>query len=334
MSEVMLAAFTPTFLAMLKIFFIALIAGFLVRRRVIGQDHIQGLTVITIDAFLPCLIFSNIIVHFRPQEFSIWWVLPLSAIVMNGMGIGLGALLFRNELPAKQNMLPLAGIQNSGYLVLPMGAVLFPKQFDLFSLYVFLFILGQNPLIWSVGKYMTTAAPDTRLHWQGLITPPLMATLTALVFILTGLRGILPYPSQGDSSGLIVTFYTIFMDAIVLLGKATVPSATFILGGILGGISFTLKPYIADTLRVIFIKLAAVPVITLSIVYATGLGNSHPLLSEFFIIQSAAAPAISIMLQIKKYGGDEQKVGSILLASYAVCLITLPFWTAVWQSLQ
>lgn len=334
MPDAMLSAFTPTFLAMLKIFFIALIAGFLVRKRIVGKDHIQGLTIITVDAFLPCLIFSNIIVHFKPQDFSIWWVLPISAIVMNGMGIGLGALLFRKELPLKRNMLPLAGIQNSGYLVLPMGAVLYPEQFNLFSLYVFLFILGQSPLIWSVGKYMTTAPPDTRLHWQGLITPPLMATLAALVFISTGLREILPYPSQGNPSGLIVTFYTIFMDAVVLLGEATVPSATFILGGILGSIAFTLKPYLADTLRVILVKLAAVPVITLSIVYVIGLDKTHPLLSDFFIIQSAAAPAISIMLQIKKYGGDEQKVGSILLASYAVCLITLPFWTAIWKCLK
>jgi predicted permease len=215
-----------------------------------------------------------------------------------------------------------------------MGAVLFPDQFDLFSLYVFLFILGQNPLIWSVGKFMTTASPDTRLRWRDLITPPLMATLTALLFILTGLREMLPYPNQVESAGLILPFYTIFMDAVVLLGEATVPSATFILGGILGSIPFTFKPYLADTLRVIFVKLAAVPVITLSIIYAIGFGKSHPLLSDFFIIQSAAAPAISIMLQIKKYGGDEQKTGSILLASYAVCLITLPFWTAVWQCLK
>ncbi len=331
MPEVMLSAFAPTLLAMLKIFCVALIAGFLVRRRVIGKDHIQGLTIITVDAFLPCLIFSNIIVYFKPQEFSIWWVLPLSAIVMNGAGIGIGALLFKNELPEKRNMLPLAGIQNSGYLVLPMGAVLFPQQFDQFSLYVFLFILGQSPLIWSVGKYMTTAAPDAPLHWQDLITPPLMATIGALLFIMTGLREVLPYPGQTAPFNLIVTCYTIFMDAIVLLGEATVPAAIFILGGVLGGITFTIQPYFSDTLRVLMIKFAILPMLTLFIVHATGLSGKYPLLSDFFIIQSAAAPAITIMLQIKKYGGDEQKIGSILIASYGICLLMLPFWTAVWN---
>jgi len=39
----------------------------------------------------------------------------------------LGALFFWGELPGKKNMLALAGIHNAGYLILPIGTVLFPE---------------------------------------------------------------------------------------------------------------------------------------------------------------------------------------------------------------
>jgi predicted permease len=43
------------------------------------------------------------------------------------------------------------------------------------------------------------------------------------------------------------------------------------------------------------------------------------------------APATQIIIQVKKYGGDVQNVGSMMFIAYSLCLITIPFWFAVWN---
>jgi malate permease and related proteins len=332
MLETFSLTFGTTFLSMLKILFIILIAGGCVRKSIITQDHLAGLSTATVEVFLPCLIFTNILFGLKPDEFDIWWVIPVVAIIMTGVGFALVALFFFRELPAKMNMLPIGFIHNSGYLVLPIGAVLYKDQFELFSVYVFLFILGQNPIMWSVGKYLATADPTSRGSWKDLVTTPLMAILLSLVITLSGVRSLIIMPES--EMHFLVKMINGLLEAMKLLGEATVPVALFVLGGMLGGISFKIRPYVWDTVRVLTVKLIFIPLVTLWVLHYFKVGDAYALLAVFLVIQAAAAPAVSIMLQIKRYGGDEQKVGSILLVSYAACMVTLPLWVAVWEILK
>jgi predicted permease len=306
--------------AVLDILLVVLAAGLLVRRKVITQSHITGLSSVTVVVFLPCLIFSNVIRSFDPQALPLWWVIPLAAVVMPALGLALAALVFIRELPAKQNLLPLASMQNAGYLVLPVGLKLFPDQFDTFALYCFLFILGFNPVLWSVGKLLSTTGADDggSKRWTGLLTPPLLANASAVLCVLTGAKGMIPSTA---------------LNAVDLLGSAAVPVATFILGAVLGSISLRLRPYLSDAVRTVGIKLLVLPLLTVLVVLTLDLHSSNPLLARFFVIEAAAAPAAGIILQVRSYGGDEQKIGSLMLLSYIVCIITLPLWVAVWDVL-
>ena len=332
MPDSFILTFGTTFMSMVKIFFIVLIAGACVRKNIISQEHLSGLSTATVDVFLPCLIFTNILFGLKPDEFTIWWVLPIVAIVMSVLGLGIAAVFFIRELPEKMNMLPIAFVQNSGYLVLPIGAVLFADQFELFSIYVFLYILGQNPIMWSVGKYMTTSDPNAKLEWRGLITPPLISILISLIVVLTGVRDLIIV--SPEEMNLVRKIIRGLLDAIQLIGEATVPVALFVLGGMLGGIVLKIRFYLWDMVRVVIVKFILIPLFTLAGLYYFNLGETYPLMAVFLVIQAAAAPAVAIMLQIKRYGGDEQKVGSILLVSYVVCLVALPIWVAIWQSIN
>jgi hypothetical protein len=37
---------------------------------------------------------------------------------------------------------------------------------------------------------------------------------------------------------------------------------------------------------------------------------------------------------VRTYGGDEQRVGSVMFLSYLACTVTLPAWVAVWSLLS
>ena len=332
MPEQFTATFGATFLSMLQIVFIILVAGVCLRKNIITKEHLSGLSTASVDVFLPCMTFTSILFNLKPDEFPLWWVLPLVAVAMSAIGLVIAWLFFFRELPEKMNMLPIGFIQNSGYLVLPVGAVLYKDQFELFSVYVFLYVLGQTPIMWSLGKHMITANPQEKPNWKGLMTPPMVATIVALIFVFSGLRDLMVVTPQ--ERNLFTDLILALLEAIRLIGDATVPTAMFILGGMLAGITFKIRPYLSDTIRILFVKLILIPAVTVAVLACLSVGKANPLMAVFLVIQAAAAPAVSIMLQIERYGGDDRKIGSILLVSYGICMVTLPIWVAVWEMVQ
>jgi len=310
------AVFSASVFAISSIFVVIFGAGLLVRRGIIKQNQIDGLSSATVTVFLPCLIFTKVTEALDPSSQPWWWALPLAGIAMALVGTGLGAMVFAGHLPAKRNLLPLAGMQNAGYLVLPVGLALFPEQFDTFALYVFLFILGYNPVLWSLGKYLVSGVANDRPVWRGLVTPPFVANVVAIFSALTGATALLPRPA---------------LEAVSLIGSAAVPVATLVLGAVLGSITIRARSILADAVRTMGVKLIMLPALAALVVHLSGLAAGNPLLAEFLIIEAASAPPVGVVLMVRTYGGDEQRIGSIMVFSYAACILTLPAWIAIWR---
>ena len=315
-----MTAFTTTavatLLAILKIFLVIFLAGFLVRRKILTDDMVTALTKATIVLFLPCLILDKILTSLSPAEFPLWWTLPLISIVMALAGLALAALVFFRELPEKRSMLAVASMQNAGYLILPIGAALYPNQFDEFALYVSLFIVGFNPILWSIGKFLATNGAPRSANWRGLLNPPLVACLSAIALVLTGVNRLIPTP---------------VLETIELVGQGAVPVATVVLGAMLGGMTLRLRPHLWDAARAMTVKYGLLPALTVAVLSATDIGTTNPLLARFLVLQAASAPAVGLILQVRAYGGDEQKVGTVMLLSYILCVFSMPVWLAVWE---
>ncbi len=310
-------SFQTIFMAVLQIFLIAATAGILVRKQIITQDHIKSLSSVTIKVFLPCLIFSKITQRFDPDTFTWWWILPLSAVGIIFTGLFFSTVFFVRNLEEKKNMLPLSSMQNAVYLVLPIGKIVFSNNFDQFALYNFLFAIGISPVLWSLGKYLNTNQKgDGKVKIREFLTPPLFANIIGLTLVFTSTQVYIPQ---------------IINDATEMLGNATVPVANFVLGATLGSISLKKFPHWFDTLRVISVKFILVPVVIASILYWLKLEKDFAMLTDFFIMQAASAPATGLILQVRSYGGDRQKIGSMMLICYFVCIIAMPVWVALWR---
>lgn len=310
-----LPAFWGTFRAIIDIFVVVAAAGLLVRKRVVTQAQVSGLTAATVNVFLPALMFSNLVRTFDPKALTFWWAIPLSAVAVTGTGFGIAYLMFRKGLPESRNLLPLVGLQNAGYLVLPVGLRLFPAQFETFALYTFLFIMGLNPLLWSLGPLLASDRGVAR-GWRGLVTPPLVASLLGMGCAAFGIQRWIP---------------DVLLDATTLMGQAAVPVATFALGAILGGVQCCLRDYATDALKVAGLKLVVLPVVVIGVLLGLAIHARDALLAEFMVIQAASAPATGIILQVRTYGGDERKIGSVMLICYAACAVTLPLCLAAWH---
>lgn len=305
-----------TTLAILKIFLVVVFAGFLVRRKVLTEVMVTALTKATIVLFLPCLILDKVLANLSPADFPLWWTLPLASVLMALAGLGLATVVFYPELPGKRSMLAVASMQNAGYLILPVGAALYPEQFDEFALYVALFIAGFNPILWSIGKFLATNGAPRQSDWRGFWNPPLVACLISIPLVLTGLSRLIPKP---------------VLETVELVGQGAVPVATVVLGAMLGGMSLRLRPHLWDAARALTVKYVLLPALTVAVLSVTGIGATEPLLARFLVLQAASAPAVGLILQVRAYGGDEQKVGTVMLVSYILCVFSMPVWLAVWE---
>lgn len=317
--SVFLESFGSLFQSVMMIFLIAFVAGWLVRKKILKPVHIRGLTIVTINVLLPSLIYSKITENLQPAEFPIWWMIPIIAMATTGIGFSLAWLVWRKELPEKRNMLPLSALMNAAYFILPIGQVIYPDQFDEFALYVSLYVLGISPLVWSFGKYFITPENKQGADWKGFMTPPLIANFVGLAFVLTGTRNLVP---------------NFISDGISMLGQATVPIATLILGATLGALPWKFRPVLKDLALSVGIKMIAVPAVVFLILYHSNLASNYPLLSNLLILEAAAPAATALIIQIRRYGGDQDKAGSILLFSYFACLFLIPFWLALWSAVN
>ena len=316
MTEIFFTTLSSNTLALIQVLLIALAGAILVRTRVFKSGDVKGLTMIVINVLLPSMIFSKIVSSLNPQTFPLWWVLPLVGIGLILIGVVFAVLFFMRDLPVKRSLIPIASMQNAGYLALPLGQAIYPQQFDLYALYTFLIIMGLNPILWSVGKFLSTGGQFLEFSWKQFITPPFIANVSGIIFVLLGLNHFIP---------------KIVFNAIELTGTATVPIANFILGAVLGGISLKLWPSFADAIRVLGVKFLIIPLITVLIMLVLHVREANSLMSDVILIQSVSPPAIAILIQIKNYGGDAQKSGSLMLISYAACIIIIPVWMAVWS---
>lgn len=305
--------------ALARVFIIILVAGLLVRKRIVTQKDINSLSKITVIILLPSLVFSNTLQHFSTATLPYWWMLPLLGIAMSSVGVLFASGVFAFDFHKQRNMIALSSMQNAGYLVLPIGQVIYPEHFTEFALITFLFILGYNPILWTLGKYFATSSDEKiKFSYKTLITPPAVANILSLIIVLLGWQKFFP---------------DVFVGSVDLIGRAAVPIATFVLGATLGTVSLKKFPKLADILRVVFVKYLLLPITTIFILYYFKIGETYPLLADFFVIQAAAAPATGLILQVRTYGGDIQKVAGMMFLTYVVCLLALPFWIALWHIL-
>ncbi len=305
--------------AIAKIFLVAAIAGYVVRKKILDETHIKALSDATVKIFLPALSFSVVIKQFHPYQTADWWLLPLLGFGFPVFFMAVTALFYLPNVRENMNKFPIAALQNVGYLVLPVGQILYPEQFEQFAMYVFLLILGFNIALWTVGKLLISyQVGKTEIRLAEMITPPFVANILAMALVFLNVQRFIP--------GLI-------LEPISILGQAAVPLGMFVLGATLGSVSLRNLPKFSDVLKLSFVKYGLMPAFAVALILLTGLNVKNPLLADVLVIEATAAPAANLIVIVKKYGGSEHLVASLMFIMYLEALVMMPLWLGVWKSL-
>ncbi|MFC1613691.1 AEC family transporter [Gemmatimonadota bacterium] len=313
--SLVLTSFLATLTALVKIALIIVVSAWLVRRKVFDEKHIRALTAMVVNLALPCLIFSSFVRHFDVSEFPHWWKFPLIGAVMVFCALILSRLVLLGTGPTRNTLTALASLQNAGYLILPIGEVLFPTQFERFSIYIFLMLFSYIPILWGLGVYLISHRQGMKLKPGHVLNPPFCTMVLAMVLVFTGLAPFIP---------------ELILEPVELVGASCVPLATVVLGLTMGLLHVGRLPSFFNVLRVIGVKLVAVPLIMFWVLKYTSF-SSGSLEDAFWILQASSPPATALALQVIHYGGDENLVCGILVACYLAALFTIPLFFSLVQ---
>jgi len=331
-------SFKTVLLGMLQLLILGGIGFTLVKRRVIRDDGLAVLSRLVVELTLPLLIFTQLIEGFNFNTYRNWWWFPILSLVITAVGLGIGKSLSVTYpgLKERREFISLIGFQNSGYLPLVLFAAIFPSyQARQLFIYLFLFLVGFNLVIWSWGAWYLTRPSSTDkkgksdyfgkgcLNWAlggggdcdllKLFSPPVVATVASLMLVAVGLNRFIP---------------AVTIKPLKMVGECTMPLAMLVVGGNLAAISAA-KIDRKTISYLIFAKLVLLPLIA----FIAIMFFRPPALVGFLIIAQAAMPsATSLSLIARHYQLEGELINQGILFTHLVSIVTIPLFLMLFSA--
>jgi malate permease and related proteins len=303
-----------TFDGVLPSFALGLIGFFLFKRKLLQEEGLDMLSRLVVEVTLPLLIFYRLLAGFDFAKYPEWWTLPLLsfAITLAGLLAGLLFVKFVKGEEEKSQFLSLVAFQNSGYLPLVMVASMFTGEMLTSALiYLFLFLLGFNLLLFSFGVYLLTHKSGGKLELKSFFNAPVVATIVGFAFVIARLTGAVPRPVA---------------QALGMAGDCTMPLAMFVVGGNIAAIRIGKIDMRAIPLMV-FAKQILLPSLGLIVVHAFRLPQAIGLL---IVLQLAMPPATNLSVLIRQYHRDDLLVSQGIFFGHVAALVTIPVFLSLY----
>jgi predicted permease len=309
-----LESFKITGSAIAQIFLLGAIGYFLTKKDILGEEGLNILSRLTLDITLPLLIFCELIKDFNFNSYANWWVFPLLSIGITLLGLAVGFIFSRfiHGAGHRVQFLSLVGFQNSGYLPLALVAALLPIELaSTVFIYLFLFLLGFNLVMFSLGVYILAFSKERKFELINLFSPPVIACILGLTGVFFGLPKIMPEA---------------VLKPLRMIGDCTLPLAMFVVGGSLASIH--LKHIDKKAMvYLVLAKLIILPVLGLWLV--TRIELPH-LVGLLIIMQLAAPPATTLSVIVRHYKKEDLLISQGIFLGHILSLITIPIFLSIY----
>ncbi len=273
------------------------------------------LAFLLINFSLPFLAFSRIIENFKVAEapsLGIFLLISL-AIFMGGLFLGL-AFPLGKEKQLKREFISMVSFQNCGYLPLNIAIFLFSgKLQERMIIYTFLYILGFDMIMWSVGSFYIFKRKEERFNFKSLFTPPIVGTLLGLLLVSTNLKRFFP---------------TLLLTPLKMIGEVSFVLSMLVLGGWLARVElvgFFQRFFLL--LEASFLKLVVLPLFFLILL---GYFKVSSLLGFFIILQASMPSAVSLPIVVNLRKADSVFVSQGVFLTHLFSILSVPFWLSLY----
>ncbi len=301
-------------LGIAQIAILAAIGFICVRKGILKQAGVDFLSRLVVELTLPLLIFCQMIRQFSFKQYPNWWMFPLLsvAIMLAGFIVGSAFSVFVKGSQEKLQFITLNMFSNCGYLPLVLFTALFAKgQLDTMLVYLFLFLLGFNSVVWSFGVYMLTFTKEKRFELKSFLSPPVVATVLGLLFVYFKLGPFIP---------------DVIYKPLKMVGDCTTPLAMFIVSAAIAQIRLS-RIDKGPVLLALLAKLIILPAIGIFFIVRF---NIYGALGLFIVLQFAVPPATSLAVILAHYKKEDFLIGEGIFFGHILSLITIPVFLSIY----
>lgn len=291
--------------------FLVVAGGYLFRRlRWMTPEGDGTLLKLGVNVLLPSLIADTVLGNALLTKASDLWAPPTIGFALIAVSMAIVALMLAPlRLPGKTSGAGIitAGVQNFGYMVIPLVDALFDRG----TLGVlFLHNLGVELAMWSIGVWVL-ARKQEGASWRSLISAPAVSVLAS---------GLLNVIHANAWMPLVVK------KSLHMMGQAAIPLALLLTGATIYDQVKQRneeKPKYAALTLALLARLAVLPMLLLATARWLPMTDA---LKKVLVIQAAMPSAMMPVVICRKHFADSRFCVQIILLSSALSLVTIPLW--------
>jgi predicted permease len=287
--------------------YLTMAAGFTVRKTGLMPNVVDaGMMRLCIVLLTPCLILERVVGNASVMQ-------PLPVLIAAGLGFGLvvlgitisyfaAPLIGLQKHEGRRSFAVSCGLQNYGFVAIPIVTALFPDKGTLGVL--FTFTLGVELACWTAGVGLLTGLG--KAPWKLALNPPVMTILFSLLLNFTGLHGYVPKVAH---------------NTFTMLGACAVPLAVLIIGASIADIWGQERMRWSIAVLAPVLRLGIIPVAFIAAAWFLPVTME---LKRILIIQGAMPSAVFNIMVAKHYGGHAPTAVQCVLSTTLVSMITTP----------
>ncbi len=275
--------------------------------KILPAEADAGLMRVSVQLLFPCLILERIVGNEAVTS-------PLRVAVAAGLGFALVALGISVAYAAapwfglrvgqgRRTFAMATGIQNYGFVAIPVVSALFPGKETLGVM--FTFTLGVELGVWVLGIGILTGVKQA--PWKALLNAPVITILAALMLNFLHADKIIPVP-----------LHTLMAN----LGGCSVPLSVLLIGASIHDMWGGERVRWSVALGSPLLRLAVLP---LSFMACAALLPLSLELKRVLVVQAAMPSAVFSIVLARMYGGHPATAVQVLLSTTLVSLATTPW---------
>ena len=291
--------------------FAIMAAGLAIRRlNWLSEEADKSLFRVVVNLLMPCLILDTAIGNAAFNNARNLLLAPVVGCVTVGLSVAVVWFSCRwikfSGAPARRTFALATGLQNYGYVPLPLTLLLFD---DRTTGVLFLHNVGVEACLWSALLLLLTGG-HAGGGWKHIFNAPLFSIVLALGLNFTGAGPHLP-------AAVVKTLH--------LLGQCAFPIALVLVGATIADHLGELRSGEGWLMMVpaLLLRLAILPIGLLLL--AKYLPASVEL-KRVLVVEAAMPAAVVPIVMARHYGGDPALALRIVLSTSAISLVTTPLW--------
>jgi len=301
--------FLTVLAAALPVFCLACTGVILRRTQWLTAEADASLMRVVINVLTPALVLHVVLGNAALRKPENLFLAPLLGFLEVAIGVGV-AWLFRRRtgLTSERSQRTFAaqtGIQNYGYVPLPLVLTLFPGDT---AGVLFVHNLGVDIALWTV--CLVALGHGSLREWRHLLNPPILSILIAVGLNVLGAQYWMP---------------KFMLTTAEMLGACAFPLGIILIGATMADSFAELRRHF--DLRTVawasLLRVGLLPVFILGLAWVLPVGRE---LKQVMLVQAAMPVAVFPIVLARLYGGDPLTAVRIVVGTSLLGFITIPLW--------